>query len=217
MPITANKNQNDLNQRAQYQKKGIGRRFWDVMNNTIIEQAKTRLGPTEKDWQGKCVLDAGCAEGILSDVVLQQLPGIDLTSMDIDPINVQICRDHNLPAIQGDLYQIPFDDNTFDLAFLIAVIEHLEQPEKALGELSRVLKPGGSLIVVYPVDWAWFLARMACFYWREAFFNYGHLRQWTFRSLAASLKRNGMELDYKKASPFCFPFQLIGIAAATKK
>jgi SAM-dependent methyltransferase len=50
----------------------------------------------------------------------------------------------------GDLYAIPFREDTFDAALNIEVLEHLREPKRALGEIYRVLRPGGKLFLVAP-------------------------------------------------------------------
>jgi len=67
-------------------------------------------------------------------------------------------------------------------------IEHLEEPERAVSELARVTAEGGIIIVVYPVDWAMYMARMICGRFREASFDPGHLRQWNRWALKTLLK-----------------------------
>jgi SAM-dependent methyltransferase len=55
----------------------------------------------------------------------------------------------------GTAYQIPIEDCTFDSAICTAVLEHLEEPELALRECHRVLKPGG--VAIYSVPFIWHL------------------------------------------------------------
>ena len=47
-------------------------------------------------------------------------------------------------------YELPFEDNHFDVVLLTQVIEHLESPEKGLTEINRVLKANGKLILSWP-------------------------------------------------------------------
>ena len=55
----------------------------------------------------------------------------------------------------GTAYKIPVPDQSFDSALCTAVLEHLEEPEQALRECHRVLKPGG--IAIYSVPFIWHL------------------------------------------------------------
>lgn len=53
----------------------------------------------------------------------------------------------------GTAYEIPAEDASFDTALCSAVLEHLEEPEQALRECFRVLKPGGTAIYSVPFIW----------------------------------------------------------------
>ena len=54
------------------------------------------------------------------------------------------------PDIVGDIHNLPFDDNSQEAILCSAVLEHVENPFKAVEELHRVLKPGGYLFVYVP-------------------------------------------------------------------
>ena len=47
-------------------------------------------------------------------------------------------------------YDIPFEDNSFEIVLCLSVLEHLEDPKKALREMHRVLKPNGTILVSVP-------------------------------------------------------------------
>jgi len=51
---------------------------------------------------------------------------------------------------EGDIYRLPFKNNSFDTILCTQVFEHLDNPQRAISELSRVLKKGGKLIVSVP-------------------------------------------------------------------
>ncbi len=51
---------------------------------------------------------------------------------------------------KGSIYKIPFADNSFDLVVVSEVLEHLDNPEKALKEVRRVLKKNGKFVLLIP-------------------------------------------------------------------
>jgi SAM-dependent methyltransferase len=59
-----------------------------------------------------------------------------------------------LAKVKMDIHQIPFEANTFDVAFCNHVMEHVNDDIKAMSELHRVLKPGGWAIIQSPQDWS---------------------------------------------------------------
>jgi ubiquinone/menaquinone biosynthesis C-methylase UbiE len=87
------------------------------------------------------VLDAGCGEGVLVEEYASRLAieGLD--------------DNYSSPKVRsGSLTALPYPDASFERAMCLDVLEHLtftEQPQ-ALGELYRILKPGGELLVSVP-------------------------------------------------------------------
>jgi SAM-dependent methyltransferase len=55
----------------------------------------------------------------------------------------------------GDLLRLPFANAAFDGVVLTEVLEHCTDPKWAIGEVHRVLKPGGLLLVTSPFIWSW--------------------------------------------------------------
>ena len=97
------------------------------------------------------------------------------------------------------------------------VIEHLEHPDKAIGELARVTKKNGHLVIVFPVDWAMYTARLICLRFKEATFDPGHLRQWKTSDLGTVLQSCGFEYIKAISLPLPTPFALHKLVIARKK
>jgi SAM-dependent methyltransferase len=88
-------------------------------------------------------LDAGCGTGLN----LRNLPA-GSTGIDINPRNVAIIQ-RRLPrqhVVLGDVEAMPFEDGAFATVLCTEVLEHVPDTAKAISEIRRVLKPGGTFI-----------------------------------------------------------------------
>ena len=95
------------------------------------------------------ILDVGCGAG-WSTLMLRQLghdaQGLDLHSRPLEARTVS----SELPYWVGDVQQMPFPDGAFDVVTMFTVLEHVPDPQQALVECLRVVRPGGRVIVVGP-------------------------------------------------------------------
>lgn len=73
----------------------------------------------------------------------KQLPNLDYLTVDLES---------ELAMVKMDITQMSFPDNSFDVILCNHVLEHIPEEEKAMGELFRVLKPGGWSILQVPID-----------------------------------------------------------------
>ena len=79
-------------------------------------------------------LDVGSGRGVMQEVIADYT-GLDLSST--------AARHYRKPFVAASATAIPFRDATFDVAWSIWALEHVPQPEAALQEIRRVVKPGG--------------------------------------------------------------------------
>lgn len=93
------------------------------------------------------LIDIGCGtkpyKDILKDYVEEHI-GVDYSDTSHDKSNIDIF---------ASAYSIPLEDNSFESAICTCVLEHLEEPEQALRECHRLLKPGGYAIYHTPFIW----------------------------------------------------------------
>ena len=102
------------------------------------------------------ILDCGCGPGSLA-IYLSKRLGRRTYGVDISKAGVQLAekmaeKENAVCTFEvADIEnRIPFPDDFFDLVIMHEVIEHLVYPEKAIGEVTRVLKNHGLLIVICP-------------------------------------------------------------------
>jgi SAM-dependent methyltransferase len=101
---------------------------------------------------GKRVLDAGCGLGygieILRAAGAAEVFGVDLSAEAVEEAQRRI--EDAGEVRQGDVRNLEFDDQSFDLVVCFETIEHVEEPQSALAEFRRVLRPGGVLLLSSP-------------------------------------------------------------------
>lgn len=100
--------------------------------------------------EGSHVLDAGCGLSIWVTPEIDKK--IRYVGIDCQQESVEFCKKHypNRDYKMGDLYKLPFADKFFDAVVMREVIEHFKMPEKAIAEVTRVLKPSGIFILTTP-------------------------------------------------------------------
>ena len=101
---------------------------------------------------GRRVLDAGCGTGygaaILAVRGADRVLGVDVAAAVVDAARSRGTA--RLEFDQADIARLPHADASFDLITCFEVIEHVREPSAVLGELARVLAPGGVLAISSP-------------------------------------------------------------------
>jgi ubiquinone/menaquinone biosynthesis C-methylase UbiE len=95
--------------------------------------------------------DLGCGTGQVT-AALAPFVG-EVISIDSSPAMLQAAKRRlqgldNVTLRRGDLESLPVDDSRLDLATLMLVLHHVPEPDKALAEVARTLKPGGRVVIV---------------------------------------------------------------------
>lgn len=96
------------------------------------------------------ILDLGCGEGTRLNHFCKrgkELVGVDISSTAIKKAKEQYPM---INFVSGDLEKLPLKDESFDLVYSAFVLEHLDNPEKAITEAVRVLEKDGDLVLVAP-------------------------------------------------------------------
>ena len=99
------------------------------------------------DWQGKAVLDLGCAGGFMAEALAAR--GAHVTGIDPAADAIDAARAHarteglRIGYDVGVGEALPYDDSSFDAVVCVDVLEHVADLNKVLSEVARTLRPGG--------------------------------------------------------------------------
>jgi SAM-dependent methyltransferase len=133
--------------------------------------------------EGMSLLDNGCGRGEFLHAF--RSIGMNVKGTDVS----DYCKEAVIVDLNNDT--LPFPDNSFDVVFTKSVIEHISNVEHYIGEMKRVLKVGGVLILLVP-DWE---TQYIIFYQDPT-----HIHPYTVKSVERLLKMGGF--DDVKADKF---------------
>jgi SAM-dependent methyltransferase len=164
------------------------------LKNVIINYSKQICRQTYT------ILDAGCAEGLyLRDLALSvaQAFGIDISISKIKRGLGYAQGFHNVYLLVTVLGAMPFLSESFDLVLSIETLEHVPNPDKALGEIHRVTRPGGWFLCSVPTEQdeyfgSWKRERA----WRD---KSGHLHSFGQKGFKMLLEDKGFEVKKQVA------------------
>lgn len=89
---------------------------------------------------GESVLDIGCASGISMGLIKLFNPSMEVVGFEGDNSGKEAWKARNLKVVSGDIYHLPFKNDEFDTIYTSHVLEHLEDPGRAVDETVRVAK-----------------------------------------------------------------------------
>jgi 2-polyprenyl-3-methyl-5-hydroxy-6-metoxy-1,4-benzoquinol methylase len=158
------------------------------------------------------VLDVGCGEGVLTSEWARRLNGGRIVGIDLDDPKLRSEWDArtqpNLEFRAEEATALSFDDDEFDMATAIEVLEHVPQPEATLAEMARVAR--GWLLVSVPREPLWRGLNMARgAYWRSLGNTPGHVNHWSKVGFVSLLSRYGKVEE--KRSPFPWTVALVDV------
>jgi trans-aconitate methyltransferase len=169
------------------------RRFLAAVDAAVAELAPASL------------LDVGCGEGVVTERLARALPDATVVGVDVAAPRITAQWERrslpNLSFRTGSAYDLPFGDSEFEVVTAFEVFEHLEQPDDALAELSRVASWG--LVLSVPWEPAWRASNiLSGRYVRRLGNTPGHVNHWTRRGFRRFLAEAGPIASLRRPYPW---------------
>jgi SAM-dependent methyltransferase len=127
------------------------------------------------------VVDVGCGDRWLEGHI-----GPHAHYIGLDSVSTGAVLYGARPTVFGDAASLPFQDGSVDCVVFLEVLEHLEHPRQAIGEIARILKPGGRVLLsmpfLYPIH--------------DAPYDF---QRFTIHGLAREISAVGLELEQQNS------------------
>jgi len=182
--------------------------LWKIRNSLASvdydERAYYSLIPPQRYWQRRRhritvlwarglgrVLDAGCG----SSLIVQSLNNV--VGMDFNYAKLRFLRRYEIPLVNGSAFALPFKDGSFDCVMSSQVIEYIRYDESIFGEMHRVLRTGGTLILGTP-DYAtigWRIIEPVYGFLMPGGYKDQHSTHYTLEMLREILARYGIVIE----------------------
>jgi ubiquinone/menaquinone biosynthesis C-methylase UbiE len=130
------------------------KRFYNSRLSSFLEKLVPQFGLE----QGQKILDVGTGTGVLIPYLIRAVgPVGSVTAVDYSEKMIQVCRTKhshlkNLSIKRGNIEETVFSTESFDAVICFGVFPHLENKEKALRNINRILKPDGKLVIAHALS-----------------------------------------------------------------
>lgn len=150
-----------------------------------------------RETKGK-ILEVGCGGGAMSRAIKHYRHDLVVTGCDISRKALRMAKidSQGMKFYYGDVYSLSFKNNSFDAILAFDVIEHLDNPQKALRELHRVLKPGGILHFAIPYEGSFLNLEglLSIFKWNAKEIYCGHVNKFAIGDAEKITEKQGFKL-----------------------
>ncbi|MDO4275391.1 MAG: class I SAM-dependent methyltransferase [Eubacteriales bacterium] len=187
---------------AAYYDNSADGRFVKCMYREILDRAD-RI-PAEK------ILDLGCGNGnviaLLKERKKARYYGVDISEEMVKEAQKRLGE--TAAVMVGDAENLPFDNDFFDLIICNASFHHYPDHQKAVEEMKRVLRPGGTIILGDPTVPGKILVRILNFIIKYS--NSGDAKIWCKKEITRLFQNNGFQIEnWKKINYKTFMFQAV--------
>lgn len=124
---------------------------WDHVRDELFGRRSLLLGLLALLDPEMTVADLGCGTGAVAEAlapVVGRVVAVDGSPVMLDAARERLEPFGNVEIHRGELETLPLENEGADAATLILVLHHLPDPAKAIGEVARILRPGGKVLIV---------------------------------------------------------------------
>lgn len=179
-----------------YYQKGVEKNLFQKIWHTnklmyVISAIKSQNQNPQK------ILDVGCASGWFLYQLKREFEKSDAFGIDVygKAIDYGKKKYKSLKLKKADAHKIPHPNNSFDVIVCCEVLEHVEDPDKVIKEMKRVIKENGTIIV--EIDTGNWLFKLAWFFWtsvRKGVWRDAHVHKFDTEKLKKLFLINGLKL-----------------------
>jgi len=149
------------------------------------------------------IVDIGCGEGVVLRMLEKEVYNRNCIGIDIDSNNIKLSK-KNVPFCKfkvGNIYNLPFNKNSFEVVMCLEVLEHLYKPEEALSALYELSSK--YVIISVPREPIWRVLNMLRGkYWKDLGNTPGHVNHWSLKKIILLLKKYFKIVDVYKPIPW---------------
>lgn len=171
--------------------------------STFNKKLLNEIGDPER------IAEVGAGEGYLTNIVAQKFPDAQIWASDLaEDMLLKLAKNLNGKSVNlsvENVENLSYEDNKFDLCICCEVLEHVQNPKKALNELKRVTR--GRVILSVPIEPLWRILNMLRGKYLKDFGNTpGHINHWSGLQFKRLVESSGFKVLSIK-SPL--PWQMI--------
>lgn len=174
-------------------RENILQRFWHGNKLKLVTRAIKSQNENPKN-----ILDVGCASGWFLSELNKEFEKTEAFGIDVYKRAIEYGKKKykNINLKKADAHKIPYSSNSFDVIICNEVLEHVEDPDKVLKEMIRVLKKDGVLVV--EIDTGNWLFKLVWFFWtnvRKGVWRDSHVHVFNTDKLRRLFLNNGLKIE----------------------
>jgi ubiquinone/menaquinone biosynthesis C-methylase UbiE len=152
-----------------------------------------------RDVRSGLLVDVGCGGGNMAKAIKREHPDLTVEGVDVSKSAIEWARQEpeGVTFRLAEPERLPFADAQAAVVTMFDVLEHVDDPSRALRDIARVLEPGGLFCLAVPLeDQPWTIYRLvkAGRWWRSKLRHGGHIQAFSDRDIRELLDEAGFEL-----------------------